>query len=66
LTPDRKDNQKILLTSWVVKEKIAFGNSLGFQARIEDLHLKCGILGDGTKNKTSGRSPRPGDLGEIG
>jgi len=31
---------KILLTSKVVKGKIAFGNSLGFQAQIDDLGLK--------------------------
>ena len=31
---------KILLSSWVVKRKFACGNSLGFQAQIEDFHLK--------------------------
>jgi len=33
------DYQKILLISGPVKGKIFFGNSLGFQAQIEDLHL---------------------------
>jgi hypothetical protein len=45
---------KILSYSPTVKREIAPGNSLGFQARIEDLHLKCGILGDDSKNTTSG------------
>ena len=42
---------KILLSSWVVKRKIAYGNSLGFQAQTEDSNLKCGILGEDSKNK---------------
>jgi hypothetical protein len=48
--------QKILLTSWVVKRKIAFENSPGFQAQIDDLRLKCGILGENPKNKSTGRN----------
>jgi hypothetical protein len=41
-----------------VKENFAFGNNLGFQAQIDDLGLKCCILGDDSKNTTSveGRS----------
>jgi len=46
--------KKILLTSWVVKGKIAYGNSLGFQAQIEDLPLKCGTEKENLKNKISG------------
>jgi hypothetical protein len=36
--------------------KIALGNRLGFQAQIEDLRLKCGILREDFKNKISGRN----------
>jgi hypothetical protein len=39
----------------IVKGKFAFGDSLGFQVQIEDLHLKGSILGDDFKNKSSGR-----------
>jgi hypothetical protein len=35
---------------------MAFGNSLGFQVQIEDLRLKCCILGENPKNKSSGRN----------
>jgi hypothetical protein len=34
------DGQKIPFSEWVVKEKIALENSLGFQAQIDDLGLK--------------------------
>jgi hypothetical protein len=44
---------KILLISRVVKGKIAFKNSPGFQAQIEDLHLKCCILMENPKNNIS-------------
>ena len=44
---------KILLCAWVVKGKIAFENNFVFQAQIEDLDLKCCILRDDPKNKTS-------------
>jgi hypothetical protein len=37
------------------QRKIAFGNSLGFKAQIEDLRLKCCILEENPKNKSSGR-----------
>ena len=47
--------KKILLTSWVVKGKYGFGNSLDFPAQIEDLQLKCCIFWEESKNKTSGR-----------
>jgi hypothetical protein len=53
---EENENQKINLRGWIVNGEIAFGNSLGFQARIEDLHSKCCILGDDSKNKTSGRN----------
>ena len=43
---------------WVVKGKIAVENSPGFPAQIDDLCLKYCILGDDSKNKSSGRSPR--------
>jgi len=36
--------------------KIAFGNGLGFKARMEDLRLKWRILGKNSKNNISGRS----------
>jgi hypothetical protein len=39
--------KKILLASKVGKRKIAFRNSLCSQAQIEDLLLKCCILGNG-------------------
>ena len=49
----------MLLTSLVVKGKIPFGNSLGLQARIEDLDLKCCIYGDYSRNRILGRNPQP-------
>jgi len=42
-----------MLTIWT---KIAFGNSHGFQAQIEDLHLKYCILGKNSEKRTSGRN----------
>jgi hypothetical protein len=46
----RNNNQlKILSCSQVVKGKIAFENSPGFQAQIEDLPLKGCILGKNPK-----------------
>jgi hypothetical protein len=33
-----------------------FANTLCFQFQIEDLHLKYRILGQNSKNKTSGRN----------
>jgi hypothetical protein len=45
---------KILLPSWVVKGKIAFENSFGLQAQIEDLPLKCGTEKENPKNNISG------------
>ena len=41
----------------IVKGEFNFGNRLGFQAQIDDLPLKCCILGQKPKNLTSGRSP---------
>jgi hypothetical protein len=49
------DDPKILRWEWVVKEEFAFGNSLGFQAQLEDLRLKYCILKEKAKNSTSGR-----------
>jgi hypothetical protein len=49
----------MLLCEWKVKGKIASGNSFGFQAQIEDFHLKCCILGDEAKNKTTGSYKQP-------
>jgi hypothetical protein len=49
--------QKIPLTRWVVKEKIAFGNGVRFQAQIEDLRLKWCLPGRNSKNKITGSTP---------
>ena len=38
--------------------KIAYGNSLGLQAQIDDLRLKCGILEEDDENRTSGSTPQ--------
>jgi len=38
----------------VVKGKIAFENSPGFQGQIDDLPLKCGTEKENPKNKISG------------
>jgi hypothetical protein len=62
--------QKILLSLWAVKRKIGCGNSLGFQAQINDFRLKWCILGKNPKNKITGRTgclcrgnlPLPPDL----
>jgi len=48
--------KEILLTSWVVKKKIASRKSLDSQAQFEHLRLKCETLEENSKNKTSGRS----------
>jgi len=48
--------KRILLSLWKVKGKIALENRLGFKAQIEDLRLKCDILGRDPKNKSTGRS----------
>jgi hypothetical protein len=50
-------SQKILLPSRVVKEKNGHWKSALFQTQIEDLPLKCCILGNDLKNKTSGSTP---------
>jgi hypothetical protein len=53
----QKNNyQKILLASMVIKGKIAFANSPGYQAQIEDLYLKSCIPKENPKNNISGRS----------
>jgi hypothetical protein len=44
---------KILLTSWVVKEKIASPNCWHFLAKVKDF-LKWGILGDDPIDKGAG------------
>jgi hypothetical protein len=51
---DNDDNQEILLCEWIVKEKIVSPKCLCFLAKIDDLHLKCSILGGNPKNRTSG------------
>jgi hypothetical protein len=43
-TGENNYQKKILLPSWVVKGKIAFGNSLGFQTQIADLPLAWKML----------------------
>jgi len=43
--------KEILLTSRVVKRKIASGNGLDSQAQVEDLRLKYCILKGNTKNR---------------
>jgi hypothetical protein len=45
---------KILLISWEVKGKIAFENSLIFEAQIDDLGSKCCIPKKTPKNNISG------------
>jgi len=55
LTPKTNENEKILLGEYIVKGKIAYGNSLSFQVQIADLRLKCCILVDELKNKSTGR-----------
>jgi hypothetical protein len=42
--------------------KIAFENSLGFQAQIDDLCLKWRILGNDPKKKSSGSNPPSRDV----
>jgi hypothetical protein len=44
-------SKKILLISRPVKKKIGFRNGLGFQAQIDDLRLKCGILRENPKKQ---------------
>ena len=39
---------------WDIKRKIAFGNSLGFQAQIEELPLKGGAEKENPKNDVTG------------
>jgi hypothetical protein len=41
---------------WDIKRKIAFGNSLGFQAQIEELPLKGGAEKENPKNDATGRN----------
>jgi hypothetical protein len=48
---------KIHLSEWTVKGKIAFENSLIFQARIEDLLLNCCIHGENPKRSWPFRHP---------
>jgi hypothetical protein len=50
---------KIHLSEWTVKGKIAFGNSLEFEVRIEDLRLKWCILGRNSQNNITGRTSHP-------
>ena len=52
-------DQKILSCSPPVKEKVAFGNGLPFHVQIEDLHLKCCILGRNSKNNISRKKVWP-------
>ena len=51
----RNNNQVLLLTSKVVKRKIASGNSLDSQAQIEDLRLNYCIPKKNPKNNITGR-----------
>jgi len=48
--------RKRLLTSWVVKGEIPFGNSLGLLTQIDNFPSKCCILGENPKNSISGRT----------
>jgi hypothetical protein len=59
-------SQKILLPSRVVKEKNGHWKSALFQTQIEDLPLKCCILGNDLKNKTSGEAVEKGEFGSAG
>jgi len=49
-------DEEILSCSPIVKEKIAFRNSLGFQAQIEDLQLNCCIPKENPKNNITGET----------
>ncbi len=53
---------KILLTSWVVKGKYDYGNSLVDHFQIDDLYLKVSILRDDCKNNITESYPRPDTL----
>jgi hypothetical protein len=44
-------DKDILACSPTVKEKIAFGNSPGFQTHLDEFGLKCCLLGDDPENK---------------
>jgi len=57
-----KTIKKILLTSWIVKRKIALEKGLGFQAQIEDLGLKCRIHQENFRNKSTGRKTGDGGM----
>jgi hypothetical protein len=48
--------QKILLTSWAVKGKIAFGNSSDFQAQFEDLRLYSRMVPEICQSLSTGRT----------
>ena len=48
--------KRILLTSEIVKGKIAFKNTPDFQAQTDDLRLKCCILGENPQNSITGRN----------
>jgi hypothetical protein len=48
----------VLSCSWTGKKKNALENSLGFQAQIDDLRLKGGILGKFLKTTVGGRTRR--------
>jgi hypothetical protein len=54
----RKTVNKILLSSWVVKEKIASRQS-PFSGQIDDFHSNYCILKENAKNTTSGSTPHP-------
>jgi len=54
LTTGETTTQKIFVTLQIVKEKIALEKKLGFQTRIEDLHLKGDISKGNPKINISG------------
>jgi hypothetical protein len=47
--------QKILWSSWVVKRKLSFRNSIGSQVQMEDYFLKYFIFKENSKNNTPER-----------
>ena len=57
--------QKILLTSWVVKGENTFGKRLNFQIQIEDLRLKCRVLGEYPETKSSGEPVEKDEFGNL-
>ena len=54
----KSNDLKIVLSQWIVKDKIASSNCPRFSGKITGFHLKSCILKENAKNSTSGRSLR--------